>query len=45
MFDIFMLILWGIAGILTLTIKEIPKASYGIIWICFMTTLLCNCIE
>lgn len=41
-FGIVMLVIWGIAGILTMVNKEVPKISYIITWVVLMTQLIDN---
>lgn len=45
MWEIMPLIIWAIAGALTLAMKEVSKFSYGICWFCLMFCLIMNCIE
>lgn len=41
-FGIVMLVIWGIAGILTMVSKEVPKISYITTWIALMIQLIDN---
>ena len=45
MWELIPLIIWVIAGFLTLETKEVSKFSYGICWFCLMFELTMNCIE
>lgn len=38
--DIFLVILWTIAGILTLCCKQVSKLSYAVTWIVLMSFLI-----
>lgn len=40
--EIALLILWGITGVINLTISKPDKLSYMVIWVCFMLTLAGN---
>lgn len=45
MWEIMPLIIWAIAGGMTLMMKEVPKILYGLCWFCLMFELAVNCIE
>lgn len=45
MWEMMPLIIWAIAGAMTLMMKEIPKISYGIMWFCLMFELTVNYME
>lgn len=45
MWEVIPLIIWGIAGVITLAMKEVSKFSYGICWFCLMFSLIIDCME
>lgn len=38
--NLLIVILWGVAGIATLCLKEIPKFSYAVCWMVLMVYLI-----
>lgn len=43
MFEICTAVIWAIIGAITLTMKEVPKLSYGLVWFMLMIELISNC--
>lgn len=42
--NILIAVIWAITGAITLTMHEVPKLSYGIVWFMLMIELIDNCI-
>lgn len=42
--SIFIAIIWATLGVITLTMHEVPKLSYGMVWFMLMVELIDNCI-
>ena len=42
--DLFLIIIWGINGVLHLCSKEISKLGYFLVWSCLMVVLIANAI-
>jgi hypothetical protein len=42
--SIFNLVIWIIAGILTLCDEQVPKISYALLWVVLILHLIGNCL-
>lgn len=43
-FDIFVIVLWVIAGILTLCSSKVSKGEYAMVWALLILNMIGNCL-
>ena len=43
--ELFLVIIWTIAGVMTLCLNEVPKVSYAVCWVILMMWLINDLVE
>ena len=43
--ELFLVIIWTIAGVMTLCLDEVPKVSYAVCWVVLMMSLINDLVE